>query len=437
MKKQQLLTIMSISAILISTVATPIYVYAENKDQIVDGEILDGDSVEGSVEELDEENNSQNQTSVEAQEESNELDTGTSETDSSISETPEIDKEEIILQSNPNVGPGFYDPNLDFGYTGRSSHTVNFLNNIKQGSLNGWTKHKILPSIVAAQAVLESGWGQSTLAINGNNLFGIKGRYNGNYIVMPTLEFINGQWITVNAEFRKYPNWDASVEDHGSFLNVNPRYAGLLGVEDYRTVARMLQEAGYATDPQYAEKLINIIEFNGLASWDSEVLSRPISNNSVRVTGLQLGTAQTWLDEIQSRYVGLVTPDRVFGLRKGDDWAVRMTDITYEEAVGICRILRTVFPQYEIYGARRDTSHTVQASTPFNVEIIGVSPSDADNVIREVRRHYYWLLTGDRIFITQSANSSMIEINNVPSGSINGLKSELRNTYSLQDSQIQ
>lgn len=75
-----------------------------------------------------------------------------------------------------------------------------------------------MPSITAAQAILESGWGSSRLSQEANNLFGIKGRYNGQYVLMPTLEWSGGSWVTVNAEFRKYPDWATSVEDNGNFF---------------------------------------------------------------------------------------------------------------------------------------------------------------------------------------------------------------------------
>ena len=114
-----------------------------------------------------------------------------------------------------------------------------------------------------------------------------------------------------------------------------------------------------------------------------------------------------------------------------------MTDVTYEQAVGICRIFRTIFPQYEIYGTRRNVNDSIVASTPFNVEITGIARGDADSVIREVRNQYYWLLTSDRIFITPLSSSYMIEVNSVPTNSVNGLKQELKTIYQLMDYQVQ
>ncbi|WP_322267661.1 SH3 domain-containing protein [Lactiplantibacillus plantarum] len=161
-----------------------------------------------------------------------------------------------------------------------------FLSQIKAGAISGWNKYQVLPSVTAAQAILESGWGQSQLATEGNNLFGIKGSYQGQSIYFPTQEWNGSQYITIQDAFRKYPNWSASVEDHGAFLVVNPRYSNLIGVTDYRRVASLLQQDGYATAPTYASSLISIIEYNKLHEWDQEALSGQASggndNNQVQ-----------------------------------------------------------------------------------------------------------------------------------------------------------
>lgn len=115
--------------------------------------------------------------------------------------------------------------------------------------------------------------GTSQLAIQANNLFGIKGTYNGQYVTMPTREVINGQNVWINANFRKYPNRSASIVDHADFLNQNSRYHNLLGVRDYRTVASLLQQDGYATDPNYTNALISVIQSNNLQEWDTEAFS--------------------------------------------------------------------------------------------------------------------------------------------------------------------
>lgn len=154
---------------------------------------------------------------------------------------------------------------------GLSSRNINFLNSIHDGALNGWRQYGVLPSVTAAQAILESGWGQSGLATQGHNLFGIKGSYNGHSITMPTREVYGGRSVYINDAFRAYANNNESVQDHGRFLAVNSRYHNLLWQTDYRTVTRLIQADGYATDPYYASSLNAVIERYGLTAWDREV----------------------------------------------------------------------------------------------------------------------------------------------------------------------
>ncbi len=138
-------------------------------------------------------------------------------------------------------------------------------------------KSKILASLTIAQAILESGWGRSALAQPPNyNLFGIKGDYNGAYCTFPTSEYLNGRWCTVNANFRKYPSWAESLADHSALFNRWDRYANLRNNYNYRDVCNKVREDGYATDPSYSAKLINIIEQYNLTKFDTESDNTPV-----------------------------------------------------------------------------------------------------------------------------------------------------------------
>lgn len=143
-----------------------------------------------------------------------------------------------------------------------------FLSQIKYGCLALWKNFGILPSVAAGQAALESGWGQSELAMKYNNLFGIKGEYEGNSVRLPTTEFHDGKMINVVDEFRSYPNWSTSILDYGAFLTGKDRYKDAIGVKDYRIQIERIHKAGYATDPNYSEKVIRIIEEYDLHKWD-------------------------------------------------------------------------------------------------------------------------------------------------------------------------
>ena len=156
-----------------------------------------------------------------------------------------------------------------------------FLSAIKQGAMDG-AKEGVLPSITAAQAILESGWGSSELAkAPNNNLFGIKDSedWHGVIVTVPTQEYLNGDYITVNAAFRKYASWNDSVVDHAKFFTSTEwrknNYRKVVNETDYRIAAQELKNAGYATDPNYPGKLIRLIEAYKLYEWDA------MCNNSI------------------------------------------------------------------------------------------------------------------------------------------------------------
>jgi len=126
-------------------------------------------------------------------------------------------------------------------------------------------------SFTIAQAALESGWGKSGLARNGRNLFGIKAdkSWVGSVITMPTRERINGEWINEEARFRSYPTWQGSMDDHAHFFIDNPRYKHCFDEVDGQGWARSVAAAGYATDPDYANKVIATMTARNLMQYDT------------------------------------------------------------------------------------------------------------------------------------------------------------------------
>lgn len=151
-----------------------------------------------------------------------------------------------------------------------------FIDQIKGGAVSAMNKYGILASLTIAQAILESGWGESQLTKAANNLFGIKRWGYPDFIELPTTEYRGGQPVTEQAEFRKYPSWDYSIADHTAFLLQNDRYKNLVGVKDYKQACILIQQDGYATDPNYSNLLIQIIEENGLQKYDSGIPSNPV-----------------------------------------------------------------------------------------------------------------------------------------------------------------
>jgi hypothetical protein len=127
-------------------------------------------------------------------------------------------------------------------------------------------------SVTVAQAILESDWGRSRLTRQGNNLFGIKalnGAGPDGVVTLATWEHTGDGDVIVQAPFRAYYTIEQSIDDHGRFFTSNRRYASALAVaSDARAFAHAIQDAGYATDPSYANKLIGLMDKYNLYRFD-------------------------------------------------------------------------------------------------------------------------------------------------------------------------
>jgi flagellar protein FlgJ len=117
------------------------------------------------------------------------------------------------------------------------------------------------PRNLIAQAALETGWGRSEPGGDSHNLFGIKAgpSFRGERVQANTEEFASGVVSRVDANFRAYGSPRESVEDYVRVIRDNPRYAGALNTgSDVQAFANALQRGGYATDPDYARKLVAV-----------------------------------------------------------------------------------------------------------------------------------------------------------------------------------
>ncbi|WP_397537323.1 LysM peptidoglycan-binding domain-containing protein [Rummeliibacillus pycnus] len=143
-------------------------------------------------------------------------------------------------------------------------------------------------SVMIAQATLESAYGTSDLSSAPNyNLFGMKGTYNGKYVLMPTLEDDGkGHYSQVNAKFRKYPSYQGSLQDYVNLirngLSWNPYFYSKVWVantKSYRDATAALTGT-YATDTLYATKLNNLIETYNLTQYDTVYLDKEAANGT-------------------------------------------------------------------------------------------------------------------------------------------------------------
>jgi flagellar protein FlgJ len=133
--------------------------------------------------------------------------------------------------------------------------------------------------VLMAQAALETGWGrhgiQDAEGRTANNLFGIKAdaRWAGPQASADTAEYGEGGWRQERAAFRAYPDIGAAFDDYVAFLRGNPRYREALAHGgDARQFVTGLQQAGYATDPRYAEKILQIADSPRLRAAPAELL---------------------------------------------------------------------------------------------------------------------------------------------------------------------
>ena len=226
------------------------------------------------------------------------------------------DSSKIAVLTNSSVTTSSYQEADDTSQIDQNQRQ--FLSAIKQGAMDG-AKEGILPSITAAQAILESGWGSSQLAkAPNNNLFGIKDSedWHGEIVTVPTQEYLNSDYITVNAAFRKYASWNDSVVDHAKFFTSTEwrknNYRKVVNETDYRVAAQELKNAGYATDPSYPGKLIRLIEAYKLYEWDavSNTTNSVLENEGIESQNPKADLAITGLNNATGSY-GLVISNLV------------------------------------------------------------------------------------------------------------------------------
>ena len=134
----------------------------------------------------------------------------------------------------------------------------------------------LYPSVMIAQAILESNWGTSQLSnAPYYNLFGIQGTYQGKSVIFKTQEFLNGKWVTKDMPFRAYPSFNESFQDNARVLKTTNFGSGPYYINAWRSNAATYQQATaaltgkYATDPNYGTSLNNIIALYNLTHFDN------------------------------------------------------------------------------------------------------------------------------------------------------------------------
>lgn len=157
---------------------------------------------------------------------------------------------------------------------------IEYIEKFKDIAMEEMRNHKIPASITLAQGCLESSYGNSRLATEGNNHFGIKCKSSWKGKVIYEDDDAIGEC------FRAYDNAASSYKDHSLFLLNNPRYGFLfeLSISDYKGWAHGLRKAGYATNPKYPQLLISMVEKYNLAKYDTLVLG--LFKSSEKINGI-------------------------------------------------------------------------------------------------------------------------------------------------------
>ena len=140
-----------------------------------------------------------------------------------------------------------------------------FVNRVWPHAVEASRSTGIPPQFLVGHSALESGWGRSEIrradGTSSYNLFGVKAGKNwtGPTVEATTTEYVNGQPQQAVERFRAYGSYEEAFRDYAGLLRTSPRYSGVIGSQDGAEFARRLQQAGYATDPMYADKLARII----------------------------------------------------------------------------------------------------------------------------------------------------------------------------------
>lgn len=197
------------------------------------------------------------------------------------SDIPVLSEEERIAIET-KVMPNYNNP------MARSTNQQAFIQQVGPMAQEVAGANDLYASVMIAQAILESGWGQSTLTTLANNMFGIKGSYNGQFVEMQTMEDDgNGNLYPIIAKFRKYPSLKESFQDNAHVLKTTSFSPGIFfyhgawksNTSSYRDATQWLQ-GRYATDTSYASKLNNLIETYNLTQYDTSSGGGSNNNNN-------------------------------------------------------------------------------------------------------------------------------------------------------------
>lgn len=174
---------------------------------------------------------------------------------------------------------------------------IAFINKLKSSVQKATDEQRLYASLQMAQAIVESGWGKSSLATEANNYFGVKGSYNGQSVTMPTAEYDQyGEVYTIQASFRKYPSAYQSMKDNAALLRQGVSWNHAIYSGTWREKAKSGTQAAnglipnYASDPNYATTLKSVINTYDLTTLDQTKSVIQTQQNVVKTAILKTGS---------------------------------------------------------------------------------------------------------------------------------------------------
>ena len=171
-----------------------------------------------------------------------------------------------------------------------------------------YTQDNLFASVNLAQIADETGWlsflpHDINSGRNSYNIYGIKGVGSAGSVSCYTQEDYGGKWVTILAQFAAYDSYLQSMQGRVTFLHANSRYAPVFAAKDAYAQAYALQDCGWATDPQYAQKIIAVINEFGLTKYDKKIKIKPQKYNVV----------SGWFDGLRQAQAGAARINKLTG----------------------------------------------------------------------------------------------------------------------------
>ena len=295
--------------------------------------------------------------------------------------------------------------------SGYSSNVQNFLNNIASSAQQVAQQRGLYASLMIAQAALESGWGGSYLSTSAYNLFGVKWSGSGAYIELPTQEFYGGAYHTIYDKFQRYSSYTESLNGYANLIIRNFPRSTKANAASYAIAAQNLRNGvygSYATAPDYAQKLIRVIQTYNLTAYDVGGQTTPDQN--VTPDNVNNNTNQNNNQSATGTYK-VVSGDSLYRIARNHNMSVQ----TLKSLNNLSSDLIYVGQTLKVSGSTNNTNNNTSNNTPSNTNT-NTSQNNNQSVTGT-----YKVVSGDSLYrIARNHNMSVQMLK-----SLNNLSSDL------------